>query len=240
MKAWVVHRTGPLETADFRYEEVATPEPGPGEVRLRVLTCGVCHTDLHVIEGDLPGVPEGAIPGHQVVGIVEALGPGVRTRRLGERVGVPWFRGACGKCRYCRKGRENLCPNAEFNGYTRPGGYAEFLVVPETSAYRLPAGYDDVQVAPLLCGGVIGYRALRRTLRFRWHAPWEGGSSFTAAGRSKGDGHAPWGQNGRADQRSRRRNLTRRPSCLRRSAKYWFGRCASRTGEPASYPRGFT
>src|SRR5262245_1641067 len=141
--------------------EVETPEPGPGQVRLKVRCCGLCHTDLHIAEGDLelPRLP--TIPGHQVVGVVEAVGPGVTLHRLGDRLGVPWLYQTCGHCRYCRAGKENLCENIRFTGLHVDGGLAEYLVVDEHFTYPLPDIFSDTAVAPLLCAGVVGYRALR-------------------------------------------------------------------------------
>lgn len=144
-------------------EEVPKPEPGPGEVRVRVLACGVCRTDLHVAEGDLPVRRPHVTPGHEVVGEVDALGEGVRDRELGDRVGVPWLRRTCGECAYCRRGDENLCPRSEYTGWTHDGGYAQWLCAPADFVYVLPTGYRREELAPLLCAGIIGYRALRRT-----------------------------------------------------------------------------
>jgi alcohol dehydrogenase, propanol-preferring len=137
------------------------PEPGPGEVRVTVSACGVCRTDLHLAEGDLPPRRPGTVPGHEAVGYVDAVGPGTTQLRTGDRVGVAWLRGTCGRCRFCRHGRENLCLSPVFTGWDVDGGYAEQLVVPEAYAYRLPTRYDDEHAAPLLCAGIIGYRALR-------------------------------------------------------------------------------
>jgi propanol-preferring alcohol dehydrogenase len=138
------------------------PEPGPGEIRVAVSACGCCRTDLHVVEGDLELTHLPVTPGHQVVGCVDALGPGASRFELGHRVGVTWLHWTCGICRFCRAGRENLCEVAEFTGWTVDGGYADALVVPEDFAVELPADFDDTDAAPLLCAGVIGYRALRR------------------------------------------------------------------------------
>jgi propanol-preferring alcohol dehydrogenase len=138
------------------------PEPGPGEIRVRVSTCGVCRTDLHLAEGDLPPHRPGTVPGHEVVGVVDALGPGTGRFRLGERAGIAWLRHTCGRCRWCRRGAENLCIDPRFTGWDADGGYAEWAVVEEAYAYRLPEEYDDEHAAPLLCAGIIGYRALRR------------------------------------------------------------------------------
>lgn len=141
--------------------ERPAPEPATGQVRLRVHVCGVCHTDLHTVEGDLdtPHLP--LIPGHQVVGVVEQCGPGAHRYQPGDRVGVAWLGWACGDCVYCRRGQENLCPRARFTGFHLDGGYAQALVVDERYAFPLPPGFDDVAAAPLLCAGIVGFRALR-------------------------------------------------------------------------------
>jgi propanol-preferring alcohol dehydrogenase len=135
--------------------------PGPGEVRLRVLACGVCRTDLHVVDGELPDLGRPVVPGHQVVGVVEALGPGAERLAAGQRVGVPWLGWTCGECRFCASGRENLCGEARFTGYQIDGGFAEQAVADARYCFPIPEGYPDVQAAPLLCAGLIGYRALR-------------------------------------------------------------------------------
>jgi propanol-preferring alcohol dehydrogenase len=142
--------------------ELPVPEPSPGEVRVRVLACGVCRTDLHLAEGDLLPRRPRTVPGHEVVGLVEARGAGADRFAVGERIGIAWLRGTCGRCRWCRTGRENLCLAARFTGWDADGGYAEHAVVPEAFAYRLPAALGDAQAAPLLCAGIVGYRALRR------------------------------------------------------------------------------
>jgi propanol-preferring alcohol dehydrogenase len=161
MQAIVLHRPRPIEERPLVLEEVPEPEPGLREIRLRVRACGVCHTDLHTVEGDLklPKLP--IIPGHQIVGEVDRLGRGAKRFRLGERVGVPWLNSACGECDFCRRGLENLCPDARFTGLHVDGGYAQYAVVPEEFAYPIPQGFPDHQAAPLLCAGVIGYRAFR-------------------------------------------------------------------------------
>src|SRR5437763_1241051 len=138
------------------------PEPGPGEVRVRVLTCGVCRTDLHLAEGDLAPHRPGTVPGHQVVGVVDSLGAGASRFRAGERIGIAWLRHTDGVCRFCQRGDENLCLDPRFTGWDADGGYAEYAVVAEDYAYRLPDVFDDEHAAPLLCAGIIGYRALRR------------------------------------------------------------------------------
>jgi propanol-preferring alcohol dehydrogenase len=162
MAAMVLERIARGAAEPLAWREVSTPEPGPGEVRLRVRCCGVCRTDLHVIDGDLPPQKLPLVPGHQVVGIVDALGPGCTRLRLGQRIGVAWLRHTCGRCDSCRTGRENLCAAPRFTGYHADGGYAEFALVPEDYAYELPAGLADTAAAPLLCAGIIGYRALQR------------------------------------------------------------------------------
>jgi len=161
MRAMVLTRQAPVEERPLELQEVPLPEPGPGEVRIRVSVCGVCHTDLHITEGDLPLKKQPLILGHQIVGRVDALGPAVGRFRLGERVGVAWLHFACGECRYCLRGRENLCENALFTGYHVDGGFAEYTVAPEAFIYPIPEGFSDEEAAPLLCGGIIGYRALR-------------------------------------------------------------------------------
>jgi len=138
------------------------PEPGPGEVRVAVTTCGVCRTDLHLAEGDLPAKARGVTPGHEAVGLVEALGPGAARFAVGDRVGIPWLRATCGRCRFCRRGRENLCLQPRFTGWDEHGGYAEQAVIHEAYAYELPEAFDDERAAPLLCAGIVGYRALKR------------------------------------------------------------------------------
>ncbi|QYN36664.1 zinc-dependent alcohol dehydrogenase family protein [Pseudonocardia sp. DSM 110487] len=162
MRAWVVERPGPVAEGPLRAVTLPDPDPGPGEVRVRVTACGVCRTDLHLAEGDLAPRRPRTVPGHEVVGVVEEAGPGADRFAPGERIGIAWLRGTCGRCRWCRTGRENLCPSAVFTGWDADGGYAEHAVVPEAFAYRLPAALDDVTVAPLLCAGIVGYRALVR------------------------------------------------------------------------------
>lgn len=146
----------PLVSAD-----IPQPLPHEDELLVRVICCGLCHTDLHTVEGDLPLPKLPVIPGHQIVGMVEALGGNVRRFKKGDRVGIAWVRRTCGSCRYCGDGRENLCDHAQFTGLHADGGYAEFTTVHEAFAYALPGSFPDRQAAPLLCAGVIGYRALR-------------------------------------------------------------------------------
>ena len=161
MRAMVLTHPAPIEEKPLELREVPLPEPGPGEVRIRVSTCGVCHTDLHIAEGDLPLSKSPLILGHQIVGRVDALGPGTGRFAPGTRVGVAWLHWTCGECRYCLRGRENLCEKALFTGYQVDGGFAEYTLAPEAFVYPIPEGFSDEEAAPLLCGGIIGYRALR-------------------------------------------------------------------------------
>ena len=162
MQAWVVARPGPIDGGPLVPTSLPLPEPGPGEVRVRIQCCGVCRTDLHVAEGDLVPHRSPVVPGHEIVGTVDARGPGAERFAEGERIGVPWLRRTCGICRFCRRGDENLCVAPAFTGWDEDGGYAEAAVVDERYAYRLPDAFDDRHAAPLLCAGIIGYRALRR------------------------------------------------------------------------------
>jgi propanol-preferring alcohol dehydrogenase len=164
VRAWAVATPGPIDTGPLVLDERPVPEPGPGEVLVRVSACGVCRTDLHLAEGDLAPRRAGVVPGHEVVGVVDRLGPGASRFRVGERVGVAWLRHTCGVCRFCRRGDENLCIAPRFTGWDDDGGYAEYVVVDDAYAYRLPPSFDDEHAAPLLCAGIIGYRALRRAL----------------------------------------------------------------------------
>jgi len=157
MRAAVLHAPGGPLAVDDR----PMPTPGPGEVLVRVHACAVCRTDLHVLDGELPDPKLPLVLGHQVAGVVVALADGVETLGEGERVGIPWLGWTCGQCRYCRRGLENLCPHAQFTGYDRDGGFAEYAVADARYAFRLPEAYDDLHAAPLLCAGVIGYRCLR-------------------------------------------------------------------------------
>jgi propanol-preferring alcohol dehydrogenase len=164
MRALLLSKPADIGASPLLAVDVPDPQPGPAEVLVRVRVCGICHTDLHAVEGELPAPKLPLIPGHQVIGRVEAVGGGVAPDqfRPGDRIGVAWLHWACGECSYCRSGRENLCPYARFTGYTADGGYAERLTVPAAFAYRLPeGGPSEEHLAPLLCGGVIGYRALR-------------------------------------------------------------------------------
>ncbi len=163
MLAWRVRSPAPIDDGPLELVERPSPEPGPGQVRLRVALCGVCRTDLHVVEGDLPVHRPHVTPGHEVVGRVDSLGPGAARFAVGDRVGVAWLATTCGRCRFCRRGAENLCPFATFTGWDLDGGYAEETLVDERYAYRLPEALSDEDAAPLLCAGIIGYRALRLT-----------------------------------------------------------------------------
>jgi propanol-preferring alcohol dehydrogenase len=163
MKAMLLPEIASIESAPLRWSEVPTPEPAAGEVRIRVSCCAICRTDLHVIEGELPRQRLPLIPGHQVVGVVDRLGPGCRNLEIGRRVGIAWLRQTCGNCEFCRTDRENLCDSPRFTGYHADGGFAEYAIVPEDFAYAIPDGFEDVAAAPLLCAGIIGYRALRRS-----------------------------------------------------------------------------
>ena len=162
MRAWVVRRPGPLADGPLHPVELPIPEPAAGEVLVRVLTCGVCRTDLHVTTGDLPVRRHRVVPGHEIVGEVVAAGPDSDRFALGDRVGIPWLRSTCGRCEFCRAGRENLCRGSRYTGWDADGGYAEYTTVPAAFAYRLPDQLDDAAAAPLLCAGIIGYRALKR------------------------------------------------------------------------------
>lgn len=163
MRAAVLGNNAPIESAPLQLRELPDPEPGPGEVLVQVICCATCRTDLHVIEGDLSPLTLPIIPGHQAVGTVVALGPGCQRLAPGDRVGIAWLRSTCGACKFCTSGRENLCPGSRYTGYTDHGGYAKLTTVREDFAYRLPAGIDDEHAAPLLCAGIIGYRALVRS-----------------------------------------------------------------------------
>ncbi len=146
----------------LQYSRIDDPRPGPGQVLVNVHACGVCRTDLHVVDGELPHARSPLIPGHEIVGTVAEVGDGVTAFAPGERVGVPWLGATCGVCRYCRAGNENLCDAPQFTGYTIDGGYAEYAVADCRYCFRLPDGFSDVELAPWLCAGLIGFRALRK------------------------------------------------------------------------------
>ena len=162
MRAWVVDHPGPVATGPLKLVERQVPDPGPGEIRVKVAACGVCRTDLHLAEGDLPPRRPHVVPGHEIVGTVDAVGPGVERFLIGHRAGIAWLRHTDGRCRFCLRGDENLCLNPGFTGWDADGGYAEAAVVDERYAYHLPAGFSDEEAAPLLCAGIIGYRSLKR------------------------------------------------------------------------------
>ncbi len=163
MHAWQVHRPGPISTRPLVRATVPVPVPGVDELLVAVNACGVCRTDLHVAEGDLAVHRAEVIPGHEVVGEVVRIGSGAQTQfAVGDRVGIAWLRHTCGVCVYCGRGQENLCPESRYTGWDADGGYAEFATVPAAFALRLPPGYSDDELAPLLCAGIIGYRSLLR------------------------------------------------------------------------------
>jgi len=161
MNACVLRNPAPVETAPLQFMDVPAPEPGPDQVLVRVRSCGVCRTDLHVVEGELPPRKSPLIPGHQVVGVIERLGQKAERFPLGSRVGIAWLHQTDGTCSYCRGGMENLCDKPAFTGYTVDGGYAEYVVAPEQFLYPIPESFPDQQAAPLLCAGIIGFRSLR-------------------------------------------------------------------------------
>jgi alcohol dehydrogenase, propanol-preferring len=163
MRAWEVDEPGPIDGGPLRLVERPVPAPGPGQVRVQVSVCGVCRTDLHLAEGDLPPKHAQVVPGHEAVGSVDVTGEGATRFGVGDRIGVPWLARTCGVCAFCRAGRENLCVDPLFTGWDVNGGYAEYLVVDERYAYPLPDSFADDVAAPLLCAGIIGYRALRQS-----------------------------------------------------------------------------
>jgi propanol-preferring alcohol dehydrogenase len=162
MRAWRVRAPGPIGTQPLEWVTTDVPDPGDGEVLIAVRACGVCRTDLHVTEGDLPVHRPHVVPGHEVVGEVVTAGPGVDGISVGDRVGVAWLRHTCGQCRFCLRGDENLCPDSRYTGWDADGGYAEFVTATAAYVHPLPAGYSDTELAPLLCAGIIGYRSLLR------------------------------------------------------------------------------
>jgi len=162
MRSWTFDEPAPIAAARLRIGHRARPAPGADEVLVRVRACGVCRTDLHLVEGDLAPRRRGVTPGHQVVGEVVAAGTDVTRFALGDRIGIAWLRRTCGSCRRCRAGQENLCPDSRYTGWDADGGFADYAVVPAAYGYSIPDDYTDEQAAPLLCAGIIGYRALRR------------------------------------------------------------------------------
>ncbi len=161
MRAMVLAEPRPAEENPLELRDVPAPDPGPGEIRIRVRACALCRTDLHIVEGELALKKSPLVPGHQIVGVVDALGRGATKLREGDRVGVAWVHSTCGECYYCRKNLENLCDRARFTGWDVDGGYADFAVAPESFAYPLPESFPDLQAAPLLCAGIVGYRSFR-------------------------------------------------------------------------------
>jgi len=161
MKAMVLAGFGAPAERPLEPRDVPVPDVGPEDILIKVRCCGVCHTDLHVVEHELAEARLPLVPGHEVIGTVERRGERARRFEIGRRVGAAWLRSACGACRFCRSGRENLCESARFNGYHADGGYAEFMAVPERFAYAVPDRFTDAEAAPLMCAGIVGYRALR-------------------------------------------------------------------------------
>jgi alcohol dehydrogenase, propanol-preferring len=162
MKAMLLEQIAPIDNSPLKLVDLPMPEPKQGEIRIKVRCCAICRTDLHVIEGDLPKQKLPIVPGHQIVGTVDGLGPGCSKYKAGQRVGAAWLRYTCGKCEFCKAGKENLCESARFTGYHANGGYAEYTLAPEAYCYGIPPGFSDVEAAPLLCAGIIGYRSLKR------------------------------------------------------------------------------
>ena len=182
MKAWVLNGPAPAESHPLVLSDVPLPQPADDEVLVKVHACGICRTDLHVVEGDLAIRKSNVIPGHQVVGSINAVGSQVAEFKLGDRVGIAWLNRTCGVCEFCSTGKENLCDRAMFTGWTVSGGYAEYIRAPAAFTYRLPEGFTDIQAAPLLCAGIIGYRCLRLTRINDWSKAKLGLYGFGAAG----------------------------------------------------------
>ena len=182
MKACILKTPAPVDTRPLEFVEVPVPVPGDNELLIKVSACGICRTDLHVVEGELERRRSPVIPGHQIVGTVAAIGGSVEGFAIGQRVGVAWLHQTDGVCKYCVSGRENLCERADFTGWTVNGGYAEYTTAPADFVYPLPDGFDDIQAAPLLCAGIIGYRALKLTNIRDWDGACLGIYGFGAAG----------------------------------------------------------
>jgi propanol-preferring alcohol dehydrogenase len=184
MKAWVLNQPKSVDKHPLVISDMPEPAPADDELQLRVAACGICRTDLHVVEGELSVRRSPLVPGHQIVGRVAALGSSVQGFAVGDRVGVAWLNRTCGRCEFCLAGRENLCEQTAFTGWTVDGGYAEYAVAPAAFTYRLPDNFNDIQAAPLLCAGIIGYRCLRLTeLSFdEWSGARLGLYGFGAAG----------------------------------------------------------
>jgi propanol-preferring alcohol dehydrogenase len=161
MKAMVLHKSSPVEDSPLKLEDVTVPSPAEHQVLVSIKMCGVCRTDLHVVEGDLPPLAKKIIPGHEIVGEVKEVGMNVKTISVGDTVGVPWLHHTCGRCEYCTSGRENLCDSKVYTGYTVDGGYAQSVLGEESFVLKLPEGVDARQEAPFLCAGIIGYRAFK-------------------------------------------------------------------------------
>lgn len=161
MRAMLLSRPGRIQDEPLQLTQLDTPSPGPNEIRVSVHACGVCHTDLHIVEGEVAAPSLPIVPGHQIVGVVDALGKGAARFRIGDRVGIPWLNWTDGTCQYCRREEENLCEHARFTGLHVNGGYAEYTIVHEDFAYPIPKSFSDTEAAPLLCAGAVGYRALR-------------------------------------------------------------------------------
>ena len=162
MRAQVLRFPQPVENRPLMLEARPVPEPGPGEIRLQISVCGLCHTDLHIVEGELRAAHYPKIPGHQIIGRVDRLGQGASRFALGARAGMAWLYATCRKCEFCRRGEENLCPDTRFTGLHCDGGYAEYAVVHQDFAYSIPEGFSDAEAAPLLCAGIVGFRSLRK------------------------------------------------------------------------------
>lgn len=184
MKAWILKRPASVNQRPLELADLPTPIPNDDELLVRVSACGICRTDLHVVEGELPVRLSPVIPGHQIVGRVAAVGSSVESFAVGDRVGLAWLNRTCGKCNYCLSGRENLCEHALFTGWSVDGGYAEYVVAPASFTYRMPDRFEDIQAAPLLCAGIIGYRCLRLTglSENQWNGARLGLYGFGAAG----------------------------------------------------------
>ena len=163
MQAMMLEEPAPIERNPLKLVDIPVPDPGQSEILIRIKVCCICHTDLHTIEGELPLVKKPIIPGHQIIGIVEEIGGRVKRFKKGDRVGMAWLYSTCGKCLFCRSGKENLCTDAKFTGYNVNGGYTQYTVVTEDFAYLIPEVFDDREAAPLLCAGIIGFRALRQS-----------------------------------------------------------------------------
>lgn len=238
----------PAPGAPLRFESREDPTPGPGDVRVRVSACGVCRTDLHVVDGELPEIAYPIVPGHEVVGRVDALGAGVMNPKIGERVGVPWLGYTCGECSYCRGGQENLCDRPRFTGYTRDGGFATHLVADARYCFPLGEAGDDVAIAPLLCAGLIGWRSLvmagdgKHLGIFGFGAAGHIVAQVAAARSMHSHARAMsrrrisrnrWAPNGAEPRKSSRRFRSMRPSSMRRSAlsfRWRFAPCVRADG----------